>query len=468
LPPPQELQAELGVGRADAAADRRAIEAPHEDTLDALTDEQRRLRFARDLVLPLQAASEGVLARTAARTVTQVEAARQQGAYETLLGERAALQERLGSTEEQLLLTEAGDGGAEYVDDGGAINHGDTQQERAQRLLAAETTRLRAVVERRQAERTLLEQRLRAATAAVGGAAGVAEAAAFEAQWTLLATAHLTALREEAADREAEARSLRAERDALTERVRTLWKTLFLPREERVEFERQTATVEREGGDRAVVQMLRTEADRLACESSEPDLKERQHQRLVQQFTAADDDVLGALRLVQMVRKIQAKVRAHQAKRYYAELKLQLNTGLEMHRRLGRSDAEWDAYLDYIRRVSADTPTPLSTMLELATVKMHSLQGQLLVAATAAAAAGASKARSVATLERLGSLVAERLVRAGVDVGALSKAIQAEVARTGDETPTEGKRRSGRVKSSKSLSRQRSTSDVANGDAQPY
>jgi len=62
--------------------------------------------------------------------------------------------------------------------------------------------------------------------------------------------------------------------------------------------------------------------------------------------------------------------------------------------------------------------------------------------------------------------VAERLVRAGVDVGALGKAIQAEAARAGDETPTEGKRRSGRVKSSKSLSRQRSALDVANGDAE--
>lgn len=455
------------MGRADAAADRRAIEVPHEDTLDALTDEQRRLRFARDLVLPLQAASEGVLARTAVRTVTQVEAARQQGAYETLLGERAALQERLGDAEEQLLLTEAGDGGAERMDDSGTIDSGDTQQKRAQRLLAVETTRLRAVVERRQGERTLLEQRLRAAAAAVGGAAGVAEAAAVEARWKLLATTHLTALHEEAADREAEARSLRAEREALTERMRALWRAVFLPREEQVEFEQQTATAEREGGDRAVVQMLRVEADRLACESTAPDLKDRVHQRLVQQFTAADDDLLGALRLVQMVRKIQSKVRAHQAKRCYAELKLQLSIGLETHRKLGRLDAEWDAYLDHLRRVAADTPTPLFTMLELATVKTHSLEGQLLVAATAAAAAGAPKARSAATLERLGSLVAERLVRAGVDVGALSKAIQAEAARAGDETPTEGKRRSGRIKT-KSLSRQRSALDVANGDAQPY
>jgi hypothetical protein len=87
----QELQSELGVGRADAAADRRAIETPHEETLDSLHEEQRRLQFARDLVLPLQAASEGVLARTAARTVTQVRGRAGLGQTHTGSGSRSAI-----------------------------------------------------------------------------------------------------------------------------------------------------------------------------------------------------------------------------------------------------------------------------------------------------------------------------------------------------------------------------------------
>jgi hypothetical protein len=75
-------------------------------------------------------------------------------------------------------LDEASEGGEH--DDGSAwgSDAGESQQQRAHHVLSVETTRLRTLVQRRQGERSRVEQQLRAATAAVGGRAGAAEAAA--------------------------------------------------------------------------------------------------------------------------------------------------------------------------------------------------------------------------------------------------------------------------------------------------